>query len=85
MSYALRHRVMRKRGERTYPVVLGVLAAVAMVISAQPAIAVPGELDFSFGSGGVLSTDFGGTYDWAYAAAIQGSITERKSRSWAFR
>lgn len=71
MSYARRHRVMRKRGERTYPVLLAVLAAVAMVIPAQPAIAVPGELDFSFGSGGVLSTDFGGTYDWAYAAAIQ--------------
>lgn len=50
---------------------LVILAVVAMVCTAQPAIGAPGALDLSFGTGGVLSTDFGGTYDWAYAAAVQ--------------
>jgi uncharacterized delta-60 repeat protein len=54
-----------------HPFVLAVVAAVAMALPAPPAIAAPGELDFGFGTGGVLSTDFGGTYDWAYAAAVQ--------------
>jgi uncharacterized delta-60 repeat protein len=51
--------------------VLIVLAVAALVFTPQPAIGAPGALDFSFGTGGVLSTDFGGTYDWAYAAAVQ--------------
>lgn len=46
------------------------LVAVA-VLTAAPAGAVPGELDPAFGVGGQLSTDLGGTYDWAYAAALQ--------------
>ncbi|MDQ1518225.1 MAG: hypothetical protein QOE80_4055 [Actinomycetota bacterium] len=50
---------------------LAALTAVAIALSAQPAIAAPGDLDLQFGTGGVLSTDFGGTYDWAYAAAVQ--------------
>jgi uncharacterized delta-60 repeat protein len=51
--------------------VLVVAFVVAMAFGTQPAIAAPGELDVSFGTGGVLSTDFGGTYDWAYATAVQ--------------
>jgi uncharacterized delta-60 repeat protein len=52
--------------------ILGVaFVVVAMAWSAQPAIATAGALDVSFGTGGVLSTDFGGTYDWAYATAVQ--------------
>jgi uncharacterized delta-60 repeat protein len=35
------------------------------------ASATPGTLDVSFGVGGGLRTNFGGTYDWAYATAIQ--------------
>ena len=35
------------------------------------ASAAPGTLDVSFGAGGALRTNFGGTYDWAYATAIQ--------------
>lgn len=50
---------------------LAVLAAVAMVFTTQPALAAAGALDVSFGTGGALSTDFGGTYDWAYAAVVQ--------------
>jgi uncharacterized delta-60 repeat protein len=36
-----------------------------------PAEAAPGSLDVSFGVGGSIRTNIGGTYDWAYAAAIQ--------------
>jgi uncharacterized delta-60 repeat protein len=50
---------------------IAVLAAAAMVFTAQPAIAAPGDLDASFGTGGVLSTNFGGTYDWAYTSVVQ--------------
>lgn len=50
---------------------LATLALLAMLGAARPAIGAPGALDASFGIGGVLSTDFGGTYDWAYAAAVQ--------------
>jgi len=35
------------------------------------ASAAPGTLDLSFGVGGAQRTNFGGTYDWAYATAIQ--------------
>jgi uncharacterized delta-60 repeat protein len=50
---------------------LAVLFAVAVVFAAPSAIATPGQLDVGFGAGGVLSTDLGGTYDWAYAGAVQ--------------
>ncbi len=62
---------MSSRQARTYPAVVAAFVVVAMCLWAQPAIATAGELDASFGAGGVLSTDFGGTYDWAYAAAVQ--------------
>jgi uncharacterized delta-60 repeat protein len=47
----------------------GVLVALAM--SAAPAGALPGTLDGAFGVGGQVRTDFGGTYDWAYATALR--------------
>jgi uncharacterized delta-60 repeat protein len=51
---------------------LGVLAACALVAGVvPPASAAPGTLDVSFGAGGALRSNFGGTYDWAYATAIQ--------------
>jgi uncharacterized delta-60 repeat protein len=42
-----------------------------LVLSVPPAAAAPGELDASFGVGGVVTSNFGGTYDWAYATALQ--------------
>jgi uncharacterized delta-60 repeat protein len=30
-----------------------------------------GSLDTSFGAGGTVTTDFGDSYDWAYAVALQ--------------
>jgi len=51
---------------------LGVLSAFALLSAAiPPASATPGTLDVSFGVGGALRSNFGGTYDWAYATAIQ--------------
>ena len=49
-----------------------VLVAVVMVaLVADPAAGAPGDLDATFGVGGILTTNFGGTYDWAYAVAVQ--------------
>ena len=47
------------------------LAGLALALAPVPASAAPGELDVTFGVGGVLTTNFGGTYDWAYATAVQ--------------
>jgi uncharacterized delta-60 repeat protein len=48
------------------------VAAVAVLASvAQPASAAPGAVDATFGGGGALRTNLGGTYDWAYATAVQ--------------
>jgi uncharacterized delta-60 repeat protein len=63
--------MVRSRRVRRHPAVVAAFVVVAMALGAQPSIAAPGELDASFGVGGVLSTDFGGTYDWAYATAVQ--------------
>jgi uncharacterized delta-60 repeat protein len=50
----------------------GALAGLAVVAGVVPAAsAAPGTLDVSFGAGGSLRSNFGGTYDWAYATAIQ--------------
>jgi uncharacterized delta-60 repeat protein len=47
-------------------------AAVAVLASAAwPASATPGAVDVTFGTGGALRTNLGGTYDWAYATAVQ--------------
>lgn len=47
------------------------VAAALLTASAGPAAAGAGELDRTFGVDGTLRTNFGGTYDWAYAAAVQ--------------
>ena len=41
------------------------------MVVAPAASATPGTIDVSFGVGGALRTNLGGTYDWAYATAIQ--------------
>lgn len=47
------------------------MAAVLALLLAPSAVATPGEVDASFGTGGTLRTNFGGTYDWAYGVAVQ--------------
>ena len=37
----------------------------------MPSQAAPGQLDIAFGVDGQRTMDLGGTYDWAYAAALQ--------------
>jgi uncharacterized delta-60 repeat protein len=54
--------------------VLGALAtavAVTVTMAAAPARALPGDGDPAFGISGQVTTDLGGTYDWAYATAVQ--------------
>ena len=48
---------------------LGISAVLGLIMPA--ASAAPGSLDVSFGVGGALRTNFGGTYDWAFATAVQ--------------
>jgi len=48
-----------------------VLAVAALAVSISAASADPGTVDVSFGGEGALRSNFGGTYDWAYATAIQ--------------
>jgi uncharacterized delta-60 repeat protein len=48
-----------------------VLAMFALGANISPATADPGTVDVSFGADGALRTNLGGTYDWAYATAIQ--------------
>ncbi len=47
------------------------MVGVLVVVLAGSGWATPGELDITFGTGGVQTTNFGGTYDWAYGAAVQ--------------
>ncbi len=47
------------------------MVGLVLVVLAPSAPATPGELDVTFGVGGVVTTNFGGTYDWAYAGARQ--------------
>jgi uncharacterized delta-60 repeat protein len=48
-----------------------ILAIAALGASISAASADPGTVDVSFGTEGALRTNLGGTYDWAYATAIQ--------------
>jgi len=62
----------RSPSRRRWRAVLGVAPALALLVLVTPAAtASPGTLDGSFGVGGALRTNFGGTYDWAYATALQ--------------
>ena len=56
-------------GWRITLVVLLTIAALGASVSS--ATADPGQADVSFGVDGALRTNLGGTYDWAYATAIQ--------------
>jgi uncharacterized delta-60 repeat protein len=47
------------------------LAGLLLALAPVAASAAPGDLDITFGVGGVVTTNFGGTYDWAYATALQ--------------
>ncbi|HEV7686642.1 MAG TPA: delta-60 repeat domain-containing protein, partial [Acidimicrobiia bacterium] len=48
------------------------MSSLALLAGVVPAAsAAPGTLDVSFGAGGALRSNFGGTYDWAYATTIQ--------------
>jgi uncharacterized delta-60 repeat protein len=47
------------------------LAVVSLGVNVSSATADPGQADVSFGVDGSLRTNLGGTYDWAYATAIQ--------------
>jgi uncharacterized delta-60 repeat protein len=48
--------------------VLGMVMALGMATASQ---ADPGQLDVAFGVDGSRTVDLGGTYDWAYATAVQ--------------
>ena len=51
---------------------MAVVSVVALLgVGVTPASAAPGTLDVSFGVGGSVRTNVGGTYDWAYATALQ--------------
>ena len=47
------------------------LAITGLSSTISSASAGPGTLDMTFGVNGALRTNLGGTYDWAYATAIQ--------------
>ena len=62
----------RRLGRSGVAVALALLAMLGgAVAAAVPAQAVTGEADPTFAVGGQRSTDLGGTYDWAYATALQ--------------
>ena len=46
-------------------------ATLTLSLTAAPAGAAGGDLDPAFAAVGRVITDFGGTYDWAYATAVQ--------------
>ena len=67
-------RSWRRSAPISRSVVFSFIAAIAVFASvARPATAAPGAVDVTFGGGGTgaLRTNLGGTYDWAYATAIQ--------------
>lgn len=66
----------RRNGQRTRRteilagVAFGLLLALG-ALATSPAGALSGGLDPAFATAGMRTTDFGGTYDWAYATAVQ--------------
>lgn len=59
------------RRQRAWSVIAVVSVLGLLALGVVPASASPGTLDVSFGAGGAVRSNFGGTYDWAYATAIQ--------------
>jgi uncharacterized delta-60 repeat protein len=72
LNWFARRAAARLRGprERRWAGLLVPLLAM-LTLAVPPASAAPGTIDVSFGVDGALRTNFGGTYDWAYATAIQ--------------
>src|SRR5438552_2621478 len=64
---------MQALGLRTRPASVAVLTFVVLVIVAPPALAAPGDIDSSFGTGGRVRTDFAGFFDIANDALVQGN------------
>ncbi len=60
----LRHRLSCR-------VLAGLLAVWVMTLGPTSALAAPGALDSTFGTGGKVTTDFGGLFDWANALVRQ--------------
>ena len=63
--------VPRRRRLRLRRLGMGVAFGATSVLGMFPAVATPGDLDVTFGVDGVLRTNLGGSYDWAYAVAVQ--------------
>jgi uncharacterized delta-60 repeat protein len=62
----------QKASRSGWRITLGVLLTItALGATVSSATADPGQADVSFGVDGALRTNLGGTYDWAYATAIQ--------------
>jgi uncharacterized delta-60 repeat protein len=63
----------RRRNGRLMRTAAGaaVLALITMFGLPGSSRAAPGQLDLGFGIGGLRTMDLGGTYDWAYATALQ--------------
>jgi len=63
-----RRRSLTRRFTGIGAAVLGMVMILGVATATQ---AEPGQLDVAFGTGGLRSTDLGGTYDWGYATAVQ--------------
>ena len=62
----------RRHGRRVGTGVGAALLGLVMVFGlGAPSTAAPGQLDVGFGVAGLRTMDLGGTYDWAYATALQ--------------
>ena len=62
----------RRRNGRRMVKGVGALLGMVLVLGLTTASqAHPGQLDVAFGAGGQRTMDLGGTYDWAYATAVQ--------------
>ena len=62
----------QKASRGGWRIALGLFLTIAALgVGVSSATADPGQVDVSFGGEGALRTNLGGTYDWAYATAIQ--------------
>ena len=62
----------RRHGRRMRTALGAALLGLVMLFGlAAPSKAAPGQLDIGFGVAGLRTMGLGGTYDWAYATALQ--------------